>query len=554
MWYYCLRNPNLLLVAAASLYVPFGCSSSPEGSEDIPISPSLVSKSDVSDGSFSLSRALQDVLNKERLHLLEEVEVPVSSDVICHAKRRSARPWVFSHSSFAEPIASRRLVSAIHWSGYCKNLAASRVDLTAIGKRLFGRIEGVGSVQMGGAQNVGRSWVLQPAGPQGASGSSRYLARFSSDDETIRPHDEEDSISLSVRSSENTERQPEPRSDGPPRRIDVLMAYTPNVLEWYRGEPDAVDAEMLRVVTQINEILDSSGVVHRLHLSGTHLVDFEETTSHYQDLERLRVKTDGYMDDVHAVRDEVGADLVQLVVKGFYEVSGLGYVGTGYDPTYGFSLSKNVLRTHAHEIGHNLGLAHPVREWRSEGFFSYSRGYERDGISTLMTPYGRLDLFSNPNLEHEGKPMGDADTANAALSLNQMSHVVASFRHAACTVSEDCTDETEVFCISEVGCVECRTNEDCPSAMPICDEHHSCAQSACGACDEGTFCLHAVPGECGRYSELSSCTLKPEVCSTDWKPVCGCDGETYGNSCLAHQAGMSVRSDGACARPASSDN
>ncbi|MFW5739703.1 MAG: Kazal-type serine protease inhibitor family protein, partial [Myxococcota bacterium] len=73
----------------------------------------------------------------------------------------------------------------------------------------------------------------------------------------------------------------------------------------------------------------------------------------------------------------------------------------------------------------------------------------------------------------------------------------------------------------------------------------SCGSAEGAQCDEGLVCLQEV-GACNQTEALGSCHVAPVDCPKAYEPVCGCDGETWGNECFARKSGMSVSYLGAC--------
>jgi len=65
-------------------------------------------------------------------------------------------------------------------------------------------------------------------------------------------------------------------------------------------------------------------------------------------------------------------------------------------------------------------------------------------------------------------------------------------------------------------------------------------------CATGEFCDYAPDALCGRADATGTCMPIPEACDLNYDPVCGCDGETYGNACAANMAGVSVETAGEC--------
>ena len=65
-------------------------------------------------------------------------------------------------------------------------------------------------------------------------------------------------------------------------------------------------------------------------------------------------------------------------------------------------------------------------------------------------------------------------------------------------------------------------------------------------CPEGEFCNFPIEAQCGAADQGGTCQAKPEVCTLQYDPVCGCDDKTYGNACAAAGAGVSIAHDGEC--------
>ncbi|MCA9581819.1 MAG: serine protease [Myxococcales bacterium] len=65
-------------------------------------------------------------------------------------------------------------------------------------------------------------------------------------------------------------------------------------------------------------------------------------------------------------------------------------------------------------------------------------------------------------------------------------------------------------------------------------------------CAQGLFCDYTLEDICGFADAAGKCRVAPQACTKEYKPVCGCNGKTYGNKCTANSLGVSIQSIGPC--------
>ncbi|MDJ0920675.1 MAG: Kazal-type serine protease inhibitor family protein [Henriciella sp.] len=88
-----------------------------------------------------------------------------------------------------------------------------------------------------------------------------------------------------------------------------------------------------------------------------------------------------------------------------------------------------------------------------------------------------------------------------------------------------------------------------PPPTPIDATGETCGGIAGIQCPSAYYCQQP-DGECIEIMDgAGTCQLKPEVCTREYRPVCGCNGRTYPNACEAAADGMSVAAEGPCDEP-----
>jgi metallopeptidase family M12-like protein len=234
-----------------------------------------------------------------------------------------------------------------------------------------------------------------------------------------------------------------PAQKGPPQHpkaaaagggvvIDVIVAYTKKAASYYAD----VRRELIELaIEEGNHSFRMSGINNvTLRLVHAYETNYVEEGAHFDHVWRFADKGDGYMEEIHPLRDKYKADVAILIVD---DPKGCGLatrVHADADEAFAVVHHECAASTYslAHEIGHLIGARHELAMDKVMTPFPYGHGYVngtkwRDIMSYKDSCGGcpRIPVWSSPKILIKGEPAGTPELDNARVIVEQAARVAA---------------------------------------------------------------------------------------------------------------------------------
>lgn len=322
----------------------------------------------------------------------------------------------------------RNAVDAYTWSGTIEGDDASSVTMVVKDQALVATIS-----------TLTERWMIEPTENGAHEALELDLAAFPNESEPLR------TISASASRPDTIV------ANDSAAFFDILVVYSDD-LRFNLGGTAAAQAAATNAIAATNTAYQNSGVTARVRLAGTAEVAHSDDGNMGTALTALRGTSDGAMDSVHTLRNQLGADAVVLLVANGGGSCGIAYIMSSASAGFASNAFGVVANGCAvgnfsfpHELGHNFGLEHD-RFVAPAGTPAYPYGYGyvdtsfqfRD-IMAYVNACGscpRIQYFSSPNRTYLGRPLGisyassPSTSADNVQALNNAASIIANWRQS----------------------------------------------------------------------------------------------------------------------------